>query len=59
MIKLKNGKKIEPKPGDEVFCEIHNLRTTWGALDPYQQLAVESGLDTLKELPCLLEPRKE
>lgn len=44
-ILLENGKKMTPKKDDEVRCESHNFITTWGNLDPIQQLAVEPGLD--------------
>jgi hypothetical protein len=50
-------KRYEPKDTDEVFCETHNFRTTWGKLDAIQQLSVEEGIDTLPDLPCLLCPR--
>ena len=53
-----NGKAIRPKDGDKVECEVHGLVTTWGALDPFQQLAVEKGLDTGPEYKCLLANRK-
>lgn len=45
-----------PKDSDEVRCDSHGIVTTWGALDPIQQLAVEDGIDTVDELPCLLAP---
>jgi hypothetical protein len=57
MIKLQNGTEIDPKPETEIACEIHNLKVKWGELDPYQQLAVEEGLDTKAECPCLLTPK--
>lgn len=42
------------KDDDEVVCKAHGVKTTWGALDPIQRLAVEEGIDTVPELPCLL-----
>jgi len=57
-LKLEDGKTLKPEDWMEVRCEVHSLVTTWGALDPIQQLAVEAGLDTFPELPCLLAPRE-
>lgn len=57
-VKLEGVRKLyHPKPDDEVKCDVHGTITTWGALDPIQQLAVESGLDTVADSPCLLAPR--
>lgn len=54
-LKLEGFKKpYHPKDSDEVKCLIHNLTTTWGELSSIQQLAVEEGLDTTEDLPCLL-----
>lgn len=50
-------KPYHPKDTDEVRCEAHGIVTTWGALDSIQRLAVEEGLDTRDDLPCLLAPR--
>ena len=58
MIKFENGTKKEPEDTDPVTCEVHGTKTTWGALDPYQRLAVEEGLDTLSNLRCILETVK-
>lgn len=56
-VKLEGKRKpYHPKPDDEVKCEVHGTVTTWGALDPIQQLAVEAGLDTVADMPCLLAP---
>ncbi len=56
-VKLKGIKKrYDPKDSDEVKCETHNFVTTWGDLDPIQRLAVEEGLDTTEDLPCLCSP---
>jgi hypothetical protein len=58
-IKLQGVKKrYEPKDSDEVKCEVHGVVTTWGALDEIQRIALESGLDTVAGLPCLLKARK-
>ena len=58
-VKLEGLKKpYAPKDEDEVRCDTHNLVTTWGALDPIQQLALAEGLDTTEDLPCLLAPRR-
>jgi len=58
-IKLEGIKRpYTPKDGDEVRCETHNVTTTWGALDPVQQLALSEGLDTTADLPCLLRPKR-
>jgi hypothetical protein len=55
MVKLEGTcEPYTPKDTDEVKCEIHGVVTTWGALNPIQQLAVEEGLDTLDNLPCIL-----
>jgi hypothetical protein len=51
------GRRKPPKDSDEIKCDTHNVVTTWGELDHIQRLAVENGLDTLEDLPCLLLPR--
>lgn len=58
-LKAESGGIIEVCDDSEVYCEVHGVRTTWGKLDPIQQLAVEEGLDTLSELECLLTPQPE
>lgn len=56
-LQLKGSRKrYVPKDTDEITCETHGTITTWGALDGIQQMAVEAGLDTSDELPCLLSP---
>jgi hypothetical protein len=56
-VKLEGRKRpYNPKPSDEVKCEVHGVVTTWGALNGIQQMAVESGIDTVAEMPCLLLP---
>lgn len=56
-VRLEGIKKpYRPKDSDEVRCEVHGVVTTWGALNPIQRLAVEDGLDTADDLPCLLLP---
>lgn len=57
-LKLENGKRYTPKDSDKVECHEHGFVTTWGALDPFQQLAVSEGLDTVPESRCLLRPKK-
>lgn len=58
-IRLEGKRRLySPKNDDEVRCEDHGVVTTWGALDPIQQLAVEAGLDTTQDLPCILLSRK-
>jgi hypothetical protein len=57
MGRLENGKRHAPKNTDEVKCLEHGITTTWGALDPIQQLALEEGLDTLPKSECLLKPK--
>lgn len=54
MITLENGDKITPKDTDPVHCDTHDLTVHWGDLDAIQQLAVEEGLDTVEDLPCIL-----
>ena len=49
-------KRYTPKDSDEVRCDTHGVVTTWGALDPSQQLAVAEGIDTIESSPCLLKP---
>ena len=56
---MADGSSLVVRDGMEVRCHEHGIVTTWGALDPIQQLAVEEGLDTSADLPCLLTPRKE
>lgn len=51
-------KRYEPKDTDEVRCDIHNVVTTWGALDSIQRLALEEGLDTVEGCRCLLAPKE-
>ena len=54
-VKLEGQKRLyHPKNTDEVKCLVHGLVTTWGALNAIQQLALEEGLDTTEDLPCLL-----
>lgn len=53
-IKMADGTQYAPKNADEVKCDVHNLTTTWGALDGIQQLALSEGLDTGPEHECLL-----
>lgn len=59
MMKLVGQKRnYRPKDADEVKCIYHGVVTTWGALGPIQRLALEEGLDTADDLPCLLDPAK-
>jgi hypothetical protein len=51
-------KRYNPKDEDEVRCEIHGTVTTWGALDQFQRMALEEGLDTAAECECLLATEK-
>lgn len=55
-VKLENGKRHRMKPNDEITCHTHGIVTTWGALDPIQQLAFLEGLDVVEDAPCLLRP---
>jgi hypothetical protein len=56
-LKAEDGSTIKVYDSTKVDCDVHDVHTTWGALDPIQQLAVENGLDTLSDLPCLMSPR--
>ena len=56
-IKMEDGSRYAPKDSDPVECHEHGTRTTWGALDAIQQLALSEGLDTTPDLPCLLKPK--
>lgn len=56
-VRLENGKLYSPKDSDPVDCPVHDFHTTWGALDPIQQLAIAEGLDTTKNMPCIMAPR--
>lgn len=59
-VKLEGRRRAyNPKDSDEVRCEEHGVVTTWGELSAIQQLAVESGLDTTSDLPCLLQPERQ
>jgi len=58
-IKVEGGKRYTPKDTDEVKCLEHNFTTTWGALDPIQQLAVQEGIDTLPDSECILKPKEK
>ena len=55
-LRLENGGTLIPEPHHEVRCHVHGTITTWGALSPIQQLAVEECIDTIAESPCLLLP---
>ena len=56
-IKLEGQTKpYRPKDSDEVRCETHGTVTTWGALDAFQRMSLEEGLDTTADLKCLLAP---
>ena len=58
-IRLEGRRKpYVPKDTDEVRCEVHGVVTTWGQLDGIQRLALEDGIDTDKDLPCLLAPSR-
>lgn len=57
-VKLEGGKVYSPKDSDPVECEVHGVKTTWGGLNPIQQLAVEANLDSTPDLRCLLLPRE-
>ena len=57
-LKAEDGSIIKIYESSSVDCEVHGIHTTWGALDPIQQLAIESGLDTMPEMPCILETRR-
>lgn len=50
------SKLYYPKDSDEVRCDTHGVVTTYGALSTIQRLALEEGLDTVEQLPCLLAP---
>jgi len=51
---LENGQTFEPLAEYEVRCKEHGFVTTWGQLDPSQQLAVEEGLD-ITGSKCILD----
>lgn len=51
-------KPYRPKDDDVVECHEHGVKTTWGALTPIQQLALEEGLDTVAEAPCIFLPER-
>ena len=60
-MKLEGRKgNYKPKDTDVVECHTHGakrasgVKTTWGALNEIQRLAVEEGIDVLPDLPCLL-----
>ncbi len=55
-IKLEDGKLFRPKPHHTVECHVHGVKTTYGALDPIQRLALSEGLDTDEFSECLLKP---
>lgn len=59
ILPLTDGTTLIVEDWMEVRCDTHGIVTTWGALDPIQQLAVEEGLDSTDDFPCLLAPRKE
>lgn len=57
-IKLEGRRKAyAPKDADEIRCDIHNFVTVWGKLNAIQRFAVEEGIDTVDDLPCLLVPK--
>lgn len=53
-LKLEDGTNFTPKKHHKVECGTHNFQTTWGKLNPIQQLAVEAGLDIAGD-KCILE----
>lgn len=54
-VKLEGVKKrYTPKKTDEVKCGMHNFVTTWGELNEIQRMAIENGLDTTEDLPCIM-----
>jgi len=58
-LKLAGSRKaFEPNSSMEVRCDTHGVVTTWGALDAIQRLAVEEGIDTDDDLPCLLAAKE-
>lgn len=57
MIDLADGNKIDPTDEMVVECETHNFKTTWGKLDPIQQLAFESNLDVEGDVCIMDNPR--
>jgi hypothetical protein len=59
-MRLKDGKgeHYRPKPRARIKCQLHGYSTTWNKLDNIQKLAVSAGIDTTKDLPCILEPKQ-
>lgn len=53
-LRAEDGGTIKVYDSSPIKCEVHGVETTWGELDPIRQLAVESGLDTTADMPCLL-----
>jgi hypothetical protein len=57
-VRLEGRRKLyAPKDTDEVRCEAHGVVTTWGQLSAIQRLALEEGIDTADDLPCILDPK--
>lgn len=54
---LEDGRALSPKDSSVVECEVHHVKTTYGALTPIQRLALSEGLDTKEDMPCLLAPK--
>lgn len=58
LLRMEGGSLFEPNDSTEVRCNEHGIVTTWGSLDPIQQLAVMEGLDVLAGELCLLAPER-
>jgi len=54
-----HGNPVHVTDKSEIVCGFHGTKTTWGALDDIQKLAVEENLCSSKDLPCLLLPTEK
>lgn len=59
MLTLEDGSHLEPKDSSVIECKTHDIKTTYGALNAIQRLALEEGIDTTEDLECMLAPFKE
>lgn len=58
ILKFESGESFEPTDDTPITCKTHGITVKWGDLDGIQQLAVEDGIDTLDDMPCLLDPSR-
>lgn len=58
-LKMEDGSTLVVRDEMEVRCEEHGVVTTWGELDWVGRAAIEEGIDTMPDMPCLLLSGKQ